>query len=433
MEITSNVQAPAQDITRDAVIALSERYNEPDWLRERRLRSWEVFERTPMPTTQDEEWRRTDVRKLKFDRFTIPREVAMSYEAEASNDHRSGFVQIVDGFVVETQLEKAVADQGVVLTTLSDAAVRYPEIVREHLATLVPDGYGKLAALANALSTGIFLYVPVGVQVELPIQVSFTMSRGGSAVFPRTLLVAERHSSVTLIDRYYSVDEETESLSSGAVEVFTGEGAQVRYVSVQEWGRNVWHFLAERHQVGRDGQDNNLNIALGGKLAKGNVDGVMAGPGAHSEMLGLYFGDATQHFDYHTLQDHAAHNCTSDLLYKGVLRDTSRSVFSGLINVRPGAQKTDAYQTNRNLLLSDTSRADSIPNLEIQANDVRCSHGASVGPIDVEQLFYLMARGLSRRDAERMIVDGFLEPLVNRIPLEGVRERLQAAIDRKME
>lgn len=429
---TQTIAAPVRGISREAVEELSERFREPEWLRERRLRAWETFEATPMPTPNDEEWRRTPLRGLKLNKFTIPQEPGAGYTPEESTDHRSGFVQIVDGWAVDARLERSVAEQGVILSSISQAAIEHPELVQKYLSTLVPDENGKFAALANALGTGVFLYVPVGVQVELPIQVSATMTQGGSAVFPRTLVVAERHSSVTLIDRYYSDNDEVEALSAGTVEVFAGEGAQVRYVNVQEWGRNVWHFLAERHGVARDAQDNSLNIGLGGKLAKTNVDAVLQAPGAHCEMLGLYFGDTNQLFDYHTLQDHAAPNCTSDLLYKGVLRDSARSVFSGLIAVRPGSQKTDAYQTNRNLLLSETARADSIPNLEIEANDVRCSHGASVGPVDIEQLFYLMARGLSRRDAERMIVDGFFEPLVNRIPLEGVRERLQAAIDEKM-
>ncbi|MEJ7655039.1 MAG: SufD family Fe-S cluster assembly protein [Chloroflexia bacterium] len=175
-----------------------------------------------------------------------------------------------------------------------------------------------------------------------------------------------------------------------------------------------------------------MTIALGGKFTKGNVEAELRQKGASCEMLGLYFGDESQFFDYHTVQDHAAPNCTSDLLFKGVMTGKSRAVFSGLIRVRPGSNKTDAYQTNRNLLLSDTSRADSIPNLEIETNDVKCSHGASIGPIDKEQLFYLMSRGLVKRDAERMIVDGFFDPIVKRIPLEGVRERLQEAVEQKM-
>ncbi|MDQ3854951.1 MAG: Fe-S cluster assembly protein SufD [Chloroflexota bacterium] len=418
---------------REAVEYISDRLAEPEWLREHRLRAWETFERTPMPSLQDEEWRRTDIRRLKLDRFSLPVEAGAVYEPESSRDHRSGFMQVVDGFATKTELDPSAARQGVILTTISEAALAYPELVRRHLGGLVSAEYGKFAALGNALGTGVFLYVPKDAQIELPIQLSTTVSAGGSAVFPRTLVIAERYASVTLIDRWYSQTQEAESLSSGVVEVFTGEGAQVRYVGVQEYGRNVWSFQAQRHQVSRDAQNNNLNIGLGARLAKANVEAFMQEQGGSCEMLGLYFGDETQLFDYHTLQDHFAPSCMSDLLYKGVLRDRSRAVFSGLIRVEPGSQKTDAYQTNRNLLLSETSRADSIPNLEIGANDVKCSHGASVGPLDKEHLFYLMARGLSRRDAERMIVDGFFEPLVSRIPLEGVRERLQEAIDQKMD
>ena len=432
MEVRS-VETPTLGISRDAVARLSERLGEPEWLRERRLAAWQSFEATPTPLMTDEEWRRTDIRKLDFGSFNVPIVAPSSYEPESSADHRNGFTQIADGYVMEHHLEPEVAAKGVVFSSLSDAATTHLDIVQQYLGALIPDSYGKFASLANALAAGVFVYVPAGVEVELPLQASFTLSQEGSAVFPRTLIVAERHSSVTFIDRYYSVDANTASLSVGVAEIFTGEGAQVRYVNVQEWGCNVWNFMAQKHRVERDGQDKNLNIALGGRLSKANVEAELAGPGANCEMLGLFFGDETQFFDAHTLQDHASPNCFSDLLYKGVLRDTSRSVFSGLIRVRPGSQKTDAYQTNRNLLLSDHARADSIPNLEIEANDVKCSHGASVGPIDPDQLFYLQARGLSRRDAERLIVDGFFEPLITRIPLEGVRERLSAAIDAKMD
>jgi len=431
MEVRS-VETPTLGISRDAVTRLSERLGEPEWLRARRRAAWQTFEATPTPLMTDEEWRRTDIRKLDFASFNVPTEAPAIYEPESSTDHRNGFIQIADGYVMDHHLEPEVAAKGVVFSSLSDAATTHPDIVRQNLGTLIPDSYGKFASLANALASGVFVYVPAGVEVELPIQASFTLTQGGSAVFPRTLIVAERHASVTFIDRYYSADIEAASVSVGVAEIFTGEGAQVRYVNVQEWGRNVWNFMAQKHHVGRDGQDRNLNIALGGRLSKANVEAELAGSGANCEMLGLFFGDENQFFDAHTLQDHASPNGFSDLLYKGVLRDTSRSVFSGLIRVRPGSQKTDAYQTNRNLLLSDRARADSIPNLEIEANDVKCSHGASVGPIDPDQLFYLQTRGLSRRDAERLIVDGFFEPLITRIPLEGVRERLSAAIDAKM-
>jgi len=422
-------------ISRETVINLSESLNEPEWFRDLRLRAWEAFENTPMPTLQDEEWRRTDIRALNFDNFQVPLEASSSYLPESSEDHRSGFAQFVDGRLVQSWLDDSLAAKGVIMTDLSTAAREYPDLLRQYLFSVVPDAYSKFAALANAFGNGVFVYVPNNVQVDLPVQISFTLSRPGLAVFPRSLVVAERGSSLAIIERYYTEDwkDEPESLSVAGAEVVAGEGSQLRYVSVQELGRNFWHFLVQRHKVLKDAQENSLNIGLGGKLSKSNVETIMAEKGGVSELLGIYFGDDSQFFDYHTLQDHAQPNCTSDLLYKGVLKDTARAVFSGLIKVRPGAQKTDAYQTNRNLLLSDSARADSIPNLEIEANDVRCSHGASVGPIDKEQLFYLMARGLSRKAAERMIVDGFFEPIVNRIPLEGVRDRLLAAIDKKME
>ncbi len=210
------------------------------------------------------------------------------------------------------------------------------------------------------------------------------------------------------------------------------DGAGLRCIHLQEWGAGVHNFSTQRVLLGRDATINWLVVTLGGSLSRADVQAFLNGPGATAEMLGIFFADGHQHFDHHTMQVHNAPSAGSDLLFKGTLNDTARSVFSGLIQVAPGAQKTDSYQLNRNLLLSDKARADSIPNLEIQANDVRCTHGASVGPVDPEQLFYLMAHGLSRAEATRLIVEGFFEPVVARIPLEGVRQRLWASIERKM-
>jgi Fe-S cluster assembly protein SufD len=216
------------------------------------------------------------------------------------------------------------------------------------------------------------------------------------------------------------------------VELFTGAAAHLRYFNVQDWGRHVWHFNTQRLIADRDSTTNSLSILLGSKLTKTNVESSLRGQGATSEMLGIYFGDGTQHFDQHTIQDHVQPHTTSDLLFKGVLRDRARQVFAGLIKVEPGAQKTNAYQANRNLLLSDKARVDSMPKLEIGANDVRCTHGATMGQVEPEYVFYLRSRGLTREEAERVIVEGFLDEIVQRIPLEEVRDRLSDAIQAKM-
>jgi Fe-S cluster assembly protein SufD len=293
--------------------------------------------------------------------------------------------------------------------------------------------HDKFSALHGAFwSGGVFLYVPKGVQVELPLEARVYADADSPALMPHTLVVVEAGASAVFIDEYVSPTGEQQGLSNSVVELFTGAGAQLRYVSVQDWGRNVYHFNTQRLVAQRDSATNSLSILLGSKLTKSNVESGLDGQGATSEMLGIFFGDGAQHFDQHTLQDHLQPHTTSDLLFKGVLRDRARSVFAGLIRVEPHAQRTDAYQANRNLLLSDKARVDTMPKLEIGANDVRCTHGATIGQVDQEQLFYLQSRGLDRGEAERMIVDGFLDEIIQRIPLAEVRDRLDLAIKQKM-
>jgi Fe-S cluster assembly protein SufD len=256
------------------------------------------------------------------------------------------------------------------------------------------------------------------------------------AICPRTVIVAETGADVTYIDDYASEGlahpDTGQGFSSSVVEIVARPGARVRYVSLQEWDSSVWSFSTHRAMVDADATVNSLVVAFGGRLSKARVQTHLRGRGASAEMLGVLFGTDRQHFDHHTAQQHIAPNTTSELLYKAVLKDQARSVFSGIIKAHKNAQKTDAVQTNRNLLLSPKSRADSIPNLEIEANDLRCTHAAAVAPVDEEQLFYLQARGLQRPDAVRLIVEGFFEPLLERIPLPGIRERLRASVEARI-
>jgi Fe-S cluster assembly protein SufD len=238
---------------------------------------------------------------------------------------------------------------------------------------------------------------------------------------------------VTYIDEYASSGGEELALSNGAVELYVGEGANLRYVSLQNWARNVMHFNTIRSEAGKDATINSLVVSFGAELSRTNVEAGLSAPGSDSEMLGLYFADEDQLLDHHTLQDHLAPNAHSDLLYKGALRDESLAVFSGLIRVEPGAQKTDAYQTNRNIILgTDDAMAVSLPNLEIMADDVKCSHGSTTGQVDETELFYLMSRGIPRREAEKLVVFGFFGDITTRVPLEGLREKLNRAIEDKI-
>ncbi len=419
--------------------------SEPEWLRERRAHAWDVYERTPMPTIRLEEWRYTNLKKkLDLDSLQLSDAEAMSDDAStwperlraAMDEDReaSGHIVIIDGHVVHADVDKQLAAQGVILESLQEAITNHEELVRDHLATdAVPAEEGKFAALNAALwSDGIFLYVPKGVQLELPVRVTCWLSEAGTAYFSRVLIVAEAQSQVSYVDEVLSDDFESQTYTSTAVELIARDGARVQYVAVQRLGRGAFYQSIQRTLAQRDSKLDTLNVALGASVTRVDLNARLLGPGANSDMLGLYFGDDDQHFDFNTSQDHVAEHTSSDLLYKGALDGASRAAFRGIIRVLPGAQGTDAYQTNRNLLLSPESRADSLPNLEIEADDVKCSHGATVGQLDDEAKFYLMSRGLSLIQAERLVVLGFLGEVLAKLPLGGVVDKVTRVIEQKL-
>jgi Fe-S cluster assembly protein SufD len=395
-------------LSREAVEAISERLREPAWLRERRLEAWRLYEAMPLPDARADAWRRTDISGLKLAEI-IP--------------SGNGPAPIRDGK----------APDGVLFMDLAEAVRTAPDLVREHLQSLVRPDELKFRALAAALWThGTFLYVPPRVEVAISLSSATRLDRPGSGLFPQTLVIAEEGSKVTLIDRFASPSMERQTLVSETAEIIVRDGAQVRYVAVQEWGSNVWDFGVVRARLARDANLASLIVAFGGTLTKTDVESQLAGQGASSEMLGLYFGEGTQHFDFHTLQEHLAPHTMSDLLYKGAVKDRARTVFSGLIRVHPGAQRTNAFQVNRNLILNAGAKSDSIPNLEIMANDLRCTHGSATGRLNEEHLFYLMSRGLTRRQATQMVVDGFFAEVLDRVPLPDLAERMRQEIASKI-
>ena len=418
---------------------------EPAWLRERRQEAWDVYERTPMPTTRLEEWRYTDLRKkLDLTALGWPHRTECADDFNAcpeglratmlEDDPASGHVWGIDGEIIHVDLEEELRAKGVILMSLREALKTHPELLEEHLATeALPPEQGKFEALNAALWTdGILLFVPRGVRLELPVRVTRWIAQAGVAFFSRTLIIAEPGSQVSFMDEILSKDLKAQSLVSRAVEVLAQDGAQVQYVALQRLGRGAFYQASQRTLAQRDSTLDTLNLSLGATTTRVDLNADLLGPGANSDMLGLYFGDGDQHFDHNTSQDHVAPNTSSDLLYKGALDGHSRSVFRGVIRVHPRAQKTDAYQTNRNLLLSAHARADSLPNLEIQADDVKCSHGATVGQLDAESRFYLMSRGLTREQAERLVVLGFLGEVLSRLPLGGVATKVTRVIEEKL-
>jgi Fe-S cluster assembly protein SufD len=302
----------------------------------------------------------------------------------------------------------------------------------EHLYSLV--GWDEKFAAHNAAmwKHGLLVHVPRGVVVEKPMYVRITNAAEGGSLFWRLLVVAEPESRFAVIEEYASSSADLEGYSNAAVEILVGAAAKVEYVSVQNFSRRTWHFASHHARVERDAELDWVAGGFGSAKGKVRIQNDLAGVGATSRVTGAYFADGTQHLDYDTFQEHIAPSTTSDFAFKGALRDTARAVWRGMIRVEEGAQKTNAYQENRNLLLSKTAHADSIPGLEIMANDVRCTHGATLGQVDRDQLFYLMTRGLTRAEAERLIVRGFFQDILDRVDLDPVRESLAAALEARI-
>jgi Fe-S cluster assembly protein SufD len=399
-----------QGFSAAAAEALAGAMGEPGWMVDRRRQAFDVFEKLEFPDPKGEEWRYTDVRKFDFSQFDVPK--------PESN---------------VPDLPEELIKKGVVAESISQAVTEHPDLLREHFFTEVPVDEHKFTALHGAFySDGLLVYVPRGVEVELPLQIRRTVDASGST-FPHTTIVLEDQASLTFVDRFASEDSDDPSLCASVVEIEAGAGATINYISLQQWGSHVHHFQTQRFTGHRDSTLRSLAVNLGSAFARTQVESVLKGRGSFSEMLGLYFADSDQHFAQRTLQSHNAPNATSDLLYKGALKERSRSEYSGLIKVMPGAQGTDAYQANRNLVLSEEAIARSIPQLEIEANEVRCTHGATVSPVEEEHLFYLMSRGIDRVTAQKLVVFGFFGDVLDRIRLESVREGLAKAIAAKVE
>jgi Fe-S cluster assembly protein SufD len=429
-------------LTQDDVLILSDRLDDPAWLRERRLAAWAQAEAMPMPTTSDEPWRRTDIRALDWEEavhLADPGDVSLDdvpdeLYSPLIGDQQGGLLVFVDGCLVRAEMSDQVAGQGVIFSDLSSAAARYPDLIQRFLmAQAVRAEEGKFAALQGALWThGVFLYVPRNVQVELPMH-SVEYAPGGQTTAMHILVVLEEGASATYLHESASPALDQPTVHLGATELLVGENANLRYVALQNWGEHVYYFSHQRGRVAGGGQLDWVVGEMGGRLGKVFQTLDLDGNGSWGRMSGLYFTDRRQHIDLDTQQNHHALNTTSDLLFKGALKGHSRSVWQGMIAVDPGAQKTDGFQANRNLILENTARADSIPGLEIMADDVRCTHASTIGHVDDTEVFYLMSRGIPRDLATRLIVHGFFDPVMQRIPFEEVQERLWDSIEDKLD
>lgn len=404
-----------------------------------RKEAFDAFTTLPMPSQSTEEWRYTDLSTFELDHAPFtggagPEDVNRhGVLAAAGRGERAGLQIQLNSQVISTQRATGLVDKGVWFGDLDEAAAGHPDLIERYLHDLVPLDRTRFTALHAAFRTGgTFLHVPRDTKVDLPLQTLTYVDADGAAVFPHTLIVVEAGAEVTFIERYASPDLKR-AFSDAITEIYVGDGAHVRYAAIQDWGAGVTHLGIQRVRVGRDAEFRTLSVGFGADLARTETEVLLAEPGGFSEQLGVFFADGKQHFDHRSIQDHVASNCTSDLLYKGALRDESRAVYSGWVYVRPGAQKTDAMQTSRNIVLSERAKADAIPNLEIEANDVKCGHAASVGPVDEETVFYLQSRGIPADEAERLIVSGFFQEVLDRVQIQEVREGAEAAIDAELD
>jgi Fe-S cluster assembly protein SufD len=376
-----------------------------------------AYERLPLPDTTEEHWRFTDLRGFDPDSFS----------------HAGGRTQDV---FAETMLELDVAG----LATVSEAGVHveyapagitFAPLPEEHERLYSLVGWDEKFAAHNAAlwQHGLLVVVPKGVELEKPLYVRVTNSEQNGSLIWRLLVVAEEGARFTLVEEAVSTSPDLSAYTNAAEELFLEQGSKLEYVSIQNLSRETWHFATHHARVGRDAELDWIAGGFGSKKGKVRIQNDLAGEGATSRVTGAYFTDGDQHLDYDTFQEHVAPSTTSDFAFKGALRDTSTAVWRGMIRVERDAQKTNAYQENRNLMLSPTTHAVPIPGLEILANDVRCTHGATVSRVDREELFYAMARGLSRGEAERLIVRGFFQDILDRIEFEAVREALAAALE----
>ena len=417
-------------------------WGENQAISEYRMKAWEDYKNLSLPTIKEEAWRRTDLQNLNpwvfhlpgndhlTDLHQIPEELLQPMTA----DMHGGQIVMLPG-KTKVILDPALAAKGVVFTDLQTAEKRYPHLLQKIIGQIVNPGESKFAAMAGALSqNGILLYVPRGVEVEQPLHSLLWGPGLNLAYFSHIMVYLEEGASVTYVHELASATETGgQSLHAQIVEIYIGEAAHLRLVELQYWGQHVWNFGHERVRVERDGNLEWIFGVIGSHLTKNFSELDLVGPGSSGKMSGFYFTNHDQHLDQDTQQNHLAPHTTSDLLFKGALLDESRSIWQGMIYVAHGAVKADGYQANRNLVLSSKARADSIPGLEILTDDVRCTHGATVGKIDPDQIFYLLSRGIPLPEAERLIVEGFFDPIMQRIPFEKVRGRFEQAIHEKME
>ena len=405
----------------------------PSLWHERKRSAYARFESLPLPSRTDESWRFSTISGIRLDGYQTDQPSTSAAKAAFSLAAEPALTFVNGRLAARNPLSAALASRGVIVSTLSEAAERHPELFRQHfMAQPQKLGSAKFAALHEAfIADGAFVYVPRGVEIETPIVLIHSAAGRGTAVFPHTLVIAEENSRVTVVDHFLSNDLEGQ-FACGANDLYAGHGARITYAAAQCWSLESLSMQFNSTVVRRDARVQSLNLHLGARQARHESLSQLQAPGGFSEMLALTVATGAREFDQRTLQIHQAPNTKSDLLYKNALLDKARTIFSGLIIVDPDAQKTDAYQSNRNLMLSEDAESNSLPGLEIQANDVRCTHGATSAPIDADQLFYLKSRGIPTSSARELLIFGFFEDVLSRLENEELHAALRDLIRRRL-
>ncbi|HSS04655.1 MAG TPA: Fe-S cluster assembly protein SufD [Solirubrobacterales bacterium] len=376
---------------------------QPAWLSERRQKGASLAQSLPLPDQKAKGWEFTDISTLDLNSY-----------AEASPT---------------ATIEGA---EGATVLPLARALESHDALLRERLGSLVPAEDPFVARNEAGWRDGVLVHVPAGVKIVDPIRIELPLDEDGTSVAWRTLVVLEEGAEAEVWEHCSSAGDETDALLNSVVELHVGQAATLRYVNTQDISERAWIFSSQRAQVGRDARLDWTALGFGSRRGKVRMETKLAGPGSEARVTGGYAGGPGQHLDYDTTQEHAAPNTFSDLAFRGVLAAGATAVWRGMIRVDPGAQGTDAFQESRNLLLSTDAHADAIPGLEIEADDVRCTHAAAVAQIDRDQLFYLTSRGLDPAAAKQVIIEGFLESLVERLAEGPVREEISAALERRL-
>ncbi len=435
------IESPQETSTRAILSGIPEDRGSdlPEWFRDRQQEAWARFASLPMPARKDQEWRFSNVAALDLNPFRLGESLSQAQRSQIL-DRSVGLEEVAgrlifadDHLLRRDPLDERLRQLGVVFQPLERALIEHEELFRKHfMSQPAALGSAKFAALHEALVTsGTFIYVPRGVEVELPIEIFHWLHDEDASVFPHTLLVADELSKVTVIEHFRSVHAGRRGFACGVNDLVAGRGAKITYVCAQNWSENVIAVQVNTTTAERDASAKSLNVNFGGAYSRFESFSRLVGEGARSDLLAVSVGDNAQEFDARTLQNHESPHTTSDLLYKNALSGRARGTFGGLIRVAPHAHFTDAYQTVRSLLLSDDAEANSMPGLEIMADNVKCSHGATSGQLDADEFFYLLSRGISAPVAQQLLVKGFLNEVVERLEHPVLGAKVHDLIDAK--